>query len=86
VSKVEFSQWRCTVRVLGSETGECDAVVVQRDLEDHLRMEHRIKARTPQQAIEHFVLTRSSDLGRGPGRRPAVKDDTMEMFTREDFR
>lgn len=88
MSKVEFSQWRCVVPVRASETGSCDEVVIQMNLEEHLRKDHRLKPRGPQHVIEHFVLLRSSDLSRArPPRRPAVKDTTMEMFQKGvDFR
>ncbi|MGV0949377.1 MAG: hypothetical protein ACOYB3_01805 [Azonexus sp.] len=86
MSKVEHSQWRCTVPVRSSETGTCDEVVIQKDMEDHLRREHKRRLLSPGDVIPHFVLTRSSDLGRGPGRRGKVDDETMTMFEREDFR
>jgi len=30
--------------------------------------------------IPFFVLVRSSDLGRGPGRREKIEDETMPLF------
>lgn len=86
--KVENSIWRCTVPVTGSETGECDVTLIQHEMEEHLRRSHpHIPAMTPLVAVQHFVLVRTSEIARGPGRRPAVKDETMPMFEKGvDFR
>jgi len=87
VTKVEHSQWRCTVPSRTSETGSCDVVVVQQDMEDHLRLEHSRRLLSPGDVIPFFVLVRSSDLGRGPGRREKIEDETMTMFDPgKDFR
>lgn len=84
MTKVERSLWRCTVRVLGSQTGECDEVIVQQDMEDHLRTIHRRALLSPGDVIPFFVLVRTSDIGRGPGRRGKVDDVTMPMFEMEE--
>lgn len=80
MSKVERSLWRCTVSSRTSETGSCDVVIEQHEMEDHLRQEHKRAPLSPGDVIPHFVLVRSSDLGRGPGRRKAVEDTTLTMF------
>ena len=86
MSKVENSQWRCTVPSRESETGSCDVVVTQQEMEAHLRGDHKRSLLSPGDVIPYFVLVRSSDLGRGPGRRGKIDDETMTMFERGDFR
>lgn len=87
MSKVENSVWRCTWPTPASETGECDATLIQQDMEDHLLRTHRFGASNPLDVVAHFVLVRTAEIARGPGRRKATKDQTEPMFTKGvDFR
>ena len=83
--KVENSVWRCTVPMTNSVTGECDTLLIQQDMEEHLRRDHLKAPTTPADVVQHFVLIRTAEISRGPGRRKAVKDQTEPMFSREDF-
>lgn len=84
---MDGSQWRCTHRMVG-EAGhsvECDIVITQQDMEEHLKVSHRLSPTNPEHVRSFFVLVRSVDP-RGPGRRGTIEDHTMEMFSRGDFR
>lgn len=86
VARVDGSIWRCLVSVQqDGRTEECSAQVEQQDLEEHLRVQHKIRTRNPQRAIEHFVLTRSV-LSRGRESRPRVPDQTPAMFEFHEHR
>ena len=85
MSRVEGSIWRCTVRVFDELTlsrHECDDMMEQAGLEQHLRSIHKMKVSKPDDVMPHFVLVRAA-LMRGPARRGILKDqsDWLEMFT-----
>lgn len=86
MSKIDGSEWRCRHPSRSSETGECDVVVVQQDMEGHLATDHRMKALTPEQVWSMFALVRGApSRGRPPGL-GKTDDETMPMFERGDFR
>ena len=75
---MDGSRWRCTHVTHGSD--ECSAVVSQQQMQEHLRVEHRIKnPRNPYEVLSHFVLIVGAPLRGGP-RREVVEDDTLDMF------
>lgn len=84
---MDGSEWRCTHRIVGAGgySEECSVTMTQQDMEEHLRVTHRLNPQTPDDVRTFFVLVRSVDP-RGPGRRGKVEDQTMEMFTKGDFR
>jgi len=89
VSRVEGSLWRCVVFVFDEHTRsrhECDTQLEQADLEDHLRHTHKMPVERPADAMDKFVLVRTSIIGRGPGRRGKVEDETIMMFEFEEKR
>ena len=87
MTKVENSIWRCTVPSRTSETGECDATVIQQEMEEHLRRDHKRRLLSPGDVIPFFVLVRTAEVPRGPGRRGKIEDETMTMFDPgKDFR
>ena len=65
----EFGHWH-----------ECDATMEQGFMEDHLRRDHKQKVEKPTDVMSQFVLVRTALVGRGPGRRGKVDDETMQMF------
>lgn len=86
MSKVDGSEWRCRHPSRTSETGECDVVVVQQDMEGHLATDHRMRNLTPEQVWAMFALVRGApSRGRPPGL-GKTDDETMPMFERGDFR
>jgi hypothetical protein len=79
--KVENSIWRCTFPVKASITGTCDALMVQQEMEKHLKSDHGYSTiRSPMEVLEQFVLIRTAEVPRGPGRRGKVEDETLPMF------
>lgn len=86
MSKIDGSEWRCRHPSHSSETGECDVVVLQQDMEAHLATDHRMKRLTPEQVWAMFVLVRGApSRGRLPGL-GKVEDETIEMFGKDAFR
>jgi len=77
MAKMDGSLWRCTRLVTADE---CGTVVEQKDMEDHLRVDHRVKATSPEQVLANFVFIRTALVGRGPGRKGTVPDSTEDMF------
>jgi hypothetical protein len=87
MAKVEHSIWRCTQPMSKSITGECDAMVIQQNMEIHLIEAHGITGFTPTDVAATFVLIRTGEVSRGPGRRKVIQDQTEPMFTPgKDFR
>jgi hypothetical protein len=86
VSRIEGSEWRCRHPSRSSDTGECDVVVLQQDMEAHLGTDHRMKSPTIEQVWAMFVLVRGApSRGRPPGL-GKTEDQTMTLFDRSDFR
>lgn len=85
MSRVDDSEWRCRHPSRTSDTGECDVVLKQQAMEDHLRTEHRMKGLTPEQVWAMFALVRGApSRGRPPGM-GKTEDETLPMFDRGDF-
>jgi hypothetical protein len=84
VARVDDSEWRCR-HPHDSATGECDVVVKQQEMEEHLRAAHRMKNLTPEQVWAMFILVRGAP---GRGKPPGLgktDDQTMPLFDRSDF-
>ena len=75
---MDGSLWRCTHLIHGGE--ECSVTVEQKDMEEHLRMNHSLNVERPAEVMSMFVLVRTALVPRGPGRRGAVDDQTPKMF------
>jgi len=85
--KVDNSWWRCTRPVDKSITGECDAIIIQQQMESHLASDHGLVGLKPVDVVQTFVLIRTAEVKRGPERRDTVDDETIPMFERgKDFR
>jgi hypothetical protein len=86
VSRVEGSEWRCRHTSHSSATGECDVVLKQEDMEQHLSVDHGMKGLTPESVWGMFALVRGApSRGRPPGL-GKTDDQTEPMFDRGDFR